>query len=117
MSGVPAFLNEIPHVSGTTWAGFTLKFENADGTPIDLTGADARMVGRDADGTIVFDWHLSDPEKPGLVLTDNVLYVNGPGVLTLTEGQIRFDIKVWFATGEVAVDVAGVLPVISGVTP
>lgn len=119
MSGIPPRLVEDPHLSGTTWAGFGLAFKE-DGVALDLAGADARMVFRDASGSIVFDWHLSDPTKPGLAIQEpasGVLYVQGPGVLAAAAGTLVWDLKLWLGTGEVTVDLQGVLPIVAGVTP
>lgn len=131
MSSTPAQLDLDPHVSGTTWAQPSMLVfrvetlddddEVVDDVPLDLTGADARMVFRDELGAIVWDWHLSDDEKPGLRMADDpttgVLYIDGPGVLEGAAGVMHFDLKVTLASGEVAVDVGGSVLIIEGITP
>lgn len=122
MSGVPANVDLPPHVSGTTWLGWAVAWLDDAGDPLDLTGADARMRWVDRVGATVFDWHLSDIEKPGLRLADDpttgILHVDGPGVLSTDPGILRWDLKVWDAvTSEVFVDLAGSLEILEGVTP
>lgn len=121
MSTTPVKLYEATHVSGTTWAGFVLDWLSAESTeetpvPVDFTGSDAQLIFYDKDDQIVFDWQISDPLKPGIRWADDPmtgrLYIDGPGVLTAAEDNLRGVLKIWHqATGEVFIDVEIILPI------
>lgn len=120
MSGPGEYFRETPHRRGTTWEGFAVQWPDTNGVPRNLEGVDARMVWVGETGQVVFDWHLSDPTKPGLSVenpADGVLKVVGPGVLDAPVGTLYYDLKVWWPDGEVSIDIRGEQPIFDGPNP
>lgn len=112
----PAYLGELDlHLSGTTWEPIRIDYPETE----DLAGATARMQWRDAAGTVVLDWDTVDHVADGApnngyieIDSDNGhIWLHGPGVLMADEGRLEGDLKLWLASGEVAIDIRMVQPI------
>lgn len=115
------------HRSGATWEGFSVQPTNEDGTPIDMTGGDARFVVMNNSKAILAEWttdagityELDDPDDPE---SDMVLKVHGPhAALTLAAGKHHYILELTLPTGEVWPVMEGRFPITesvpTGVTP
>lgn len=109
-------MDEPDHRAGTTWIGYALTIADSDGDPIDLTGAIARMTWKNTSGTVVMDWTLGDGLELDADPTTGILNVAGPGVIDEDPALLRYDLKVWLATGEVFVDIDGTMRIVEGIT-
>lgn len=83
---------------GDTWARAWV-IQDADGHPVDLTGATARLHVRDGDGVLVMSASTADGRlvvQPTAGRVDLVMPKEATGV---APGSYRFDLEVTFADG------------------
>lgn len=109
-------MNEPDHRAGTTWCGYALTILDADEDPVDLTGAIIGLSWRDSSDDVVMNWTLGAGIELDADPTSGTLFVNGPGIIDVTPGLLRYDLKIWMPSGEVFVDIDGAMKVVKGIT-